>query len=45
MHRATAQFENGLPTLLVGGDSNPEESWFIYAIQDLINNEVAIEPD
>jgi hypothetical protein len=45
MHRATAQFENGLPTLLIGGDLNPEESWFIFAIQDLMNNEATIEPN
>ena len=43
--RVTAQFENGLPTLLVGGDSNPGESWFLFAINDLMNSQTASQPN
>lgn len=37
--RATAQFENGLPVLIIGGDSEPEDSWFLSAIKELMNGE------
>lgn len=43
LHRATAQFENGLPTLLVGNEANPEESWFALAINDSMVNESGIK--
>jgi hypothetical protein len=41
--RATAQFENGLPVLIVGGDSEPKDSWFLGAIKELMNCEGAEE--
>jgi hypothetical protein len=33
----TAQFENGLPSLVVGGDASPEESWFLTAFNELLS--------
>ena len=37
-----AQFENGLPTRIIGSDSNPSESWFLMSIQDLIADKATV---
>jgi hypothetical protein len=40
--RAIAQFDSGLPVLLVDGDSAPEDSWFIGAINNSLNRGLKI---
>ena len=41
--RGVAQFKKGTPRNLIGGDSMPEDSWILMAIQDLMPAETDAE--
>jgi hypothetical protein len=43
--RATAQFESGLPSLIVGDDPNTEGSWFLTAIEKLMKGEPLLQQE